>query len=126
MPSNHGMAVSRLHYAEKKLKKKPELAEKYQNVINDYVTKGHAQRMTQEVAKVTTSKTWYLPHHAVVNPNKSGKVRVVFDAASKFDGVPLNDKLLTGPDLLNNLVGVLMRFRTGRIGVMADIEQMFL
>ena len=68
---------------------------------------------------MTTSKTWYLPHHAVLSPNKPGKVRVVFDAAS------LNDKLLTGPDLLNNLVGILMRFRTGKIGVMGDIEQMF-
>ena len=50
---------------------------------------------------------------------------MVFDAASNFDGVSLNDKLLTGPGLLNNLVGILMRFRTGKIGVMADIEQMF-
>ena len=119
------MAVSRLRSTENKLKRNPELADKYQNVMNDYVTKGHAQRMTQEEAKVTTSKTWYLPHHAVVNPNKPGKVGVVFDAASKFDGVSLNDKLLTGPDLLNNLVGILMRFRTGKIGVMADIQQMF-
>ena len=125
LPNNRAMAVSRLHSTERKLKRIPELAEKYQNVINDYVTKGYAQRMSQEEAKVTTSKTWYLPHHAVLNPNKPGKVRVVFDAASKFDGVSLNDKLLTGPDLLNNLVGILMRFRTGNIGVMADIEQMF-
>ena len=125
LPNNRALAVSRLHSTEKKLKKNPELAEKYQNVINDYVTKGYAQKMTQEEAKVTTSKTWYLPHHAVLNPNKPGEVRVVFDAASKFDGVSLNDKLLTGPDLLNNLVGILMRFRTGKIGVMADIEQMF-
>ena len=66
-----------------------------------------------------------MPHHAVLNPNKPGKVCVVFDAASKFDGVSLNDKLLTGPDLLNNVVGILTRFCTGKIGVMADIEQMF-
>lgn len=125
LPNNYAMAVSRLHSTEKKLKKNQELAEKYKNVINDYVTKGHAQRMTQEEAKVITPKTWYLPHHADVNPNKPGKVRVVFDAASKFDGVSLNNKLQTGPDLLNSLVRVLMRFRTGRIGVMADIEQMF-
>ncbi|KAL9974311.1 hypothetical protein ACROYT_G011332 [Oculina patagonica] len=125
LPNNRAMAVSRLHSTEKKLKKNPELAEKYQNFINGYVAKGHAQRLTQEEAKVTTSKTWYLPHHAVLNPNKTGKVRVVFDATSKFDGVSLNDKLLTGPDLLNNLVGILIRFRTGKIGVMADIEQMY-
>ena len=50
---------------------------------------------------------------------------MVFDAASKVDGFSLNDKFLTGPGLLNNLVGVLMRFQTGRIGVMVYIEQMF-
>jgi len=125
LSNNHAMAVSRLHSTEKKLKRNPELAEIYQNVINNYVTKGHAQRMTKEEAKVTNSKIWYLPHHAVVNPNNPGKVRLVFDAASTFDGVSLNDKLLIGPDMLNNLVGILVRFRTGKIGVMADIEQMF-
>ena len=74
---------------------------------------------------MATPKTWYLPHHAVLNPKKPGKVRVVFDAASKFDGVSLNDNLLTGPELLNNLVGILLRFRSGKIGVMADVQQMF-
>ena len=125
LPNNRAMAVSRLHSTEKKLKKNPELAEKYQNVINDYVTNGHARKMSPEEAKIATPKTWYLPHHAVLNPNKPGKVRVVFDAASKFDGVSLNDNLLTGPDLLNNLVGILLRFRSGKIGVMADVQQMF-
>ena len=119
------MAVSRFLSTEKKLKKNPELVEKYQNVINDYVTNGHARKMPREKAKIATPKTWCLPHHAVLNPNKPGKVRVVFDAASKFDGVSLNDNLLTGPDLLNNLVGIPLRFRSGKIGVMADVQQMF-
>ena len=35
------------------------------------------------------------------------------------------DNLLNGPDLLNNLVGILLRFRGGKIGIMADVEQMF-
>ena len=75
---------------------------------------------------MTTSKTWYLPHHAVLNPIKPGKVCVVFDAASKFDGVSLNDKLLTGPDLLHNLVGILMRFRTGKIGQWRTLNKCFM
>ena len=32
---------------------------------------------------------------------------------------------MKGPDLLNNLVGVLTRFRMGRYAVMSNIEQMF-
>ena len=115
LPNNRAMAVSRLHCTEKKPKKNPELAKKYQDVISVYVAKGHARKMTPEEAKITSSKTWYLPHHAILNPNKPGKIRVVFDAASRFDGVSLNDKLLTGPDLLNNLVGILIRFRSGKI-----------
>ncbi|KAK3108403.1 hypothetical protein FSP39_007296 [Pinctada imbricata] len=37
----------------------------------------------------------------------------------------LNDVLLSGPDLVNDLVGVLMRFRKEPIAITADIEQMF-
>ena len=47
------------------------------------------------------------------------------DSAAKHDGVSLNYKLLIGPDLLNSLVGVLLRFREQRAGLAADIEAMF-
>ena len=32
---------------------------------------------------------------------------------------------MKGPDLLNNLVSILMRFRIGEFAVVGDIEQMF-
>lgn len=51
---------------------------------------------------------------------------MVFDAASKYDTVLVNDNLLTSPDLLNSLVEILLRFRSRKIGsIMADVEQMF-
>lgn len=37
----------------------------------------------------------------------------------------LNNHLLSGPDLLNNLTGVLLRFRQQYIALICDIEQMF-
>ena len=98
LPNNGAMVLLRLHSTERKLKKNPELARKYRDVINSYISKGHAKKLTPEESKETTSKTWYLPHHAVLNSNKPGKVRVVFDAASKYDKVSLNDNQLTGPD----------------------------
>ncbi|KAK3734148.1 hypothetical protein QZH41_005665 [Actinostola sp. cb2023] len=39
--------------------------------------------------------------------------------------VSLNKELLAGPDLMNSLLGVLMRFRKEEVAVMCDIEQMF-
>ena len=68
---------------------------------------------------------WYIPHHPVLNPKKPGKVRVVFDCAAKADNRSLNEELLRGPDLTNNLVGVLSRFREEPVAMMADIRGMF-
>ena len=56
------------------------------------------------------------------DPNK---MRIVFDASGEYDGISLNKALLTGLDLLNNLVGVLLRFRNHKIAIAADIEAMY-
>ena len=50
---------------------------------------------------------------------------MVMDAKAKYNNVSLNDKLLVGPDLLNNFCGVLLRFREERVALLADIESMF-
>ena len=56
---------------------------------------------------------------------ETGKVGVVFDCAASYQGRSLNNELLTGPDLLRSLIGVLLRFRLGRIAFTADIQFMF-
>lgn len=56
---------------------------------------------------------------------QSAPIRVVFDSNCEFEGVSLNKVLLPGPDLMNNLIGVLMPFRRENITVICDIEQMF-
>ena len=46
--------------------------------------------------------------------------------AAKFHGASLNNSLLTGPDLLQNFIYALLRFRQQPYAVSADIEGMFL
>ena len=93
--------------------------------MNTYIEKGHARKLMPEEITTKGPRTWYLPHFAVTNPNKPGKVRIVFDAASECEGTYLNKNLLQGPDCTNNLTGVLLRFREDNIAVVADIESMF-
>ena len=50
---------------------------------------------------------------------------MVFDAASNCENISLNDYLVHGPDLMNSLVGVLIRFRQNLPALIADIEAMF-
>lgn len=59
------------------------------------------------------------------HPRKPSQIRVVFDSSAEFQGVSLNQELLPGPDVLNCLYGVLIRFRQENIAIMCDIEQMF-
>ena len=63
------------------------------------------------------------PSTSTQKPDK--KNRRVTNAASKYKGTSLNDALLTGPDLLCNLHG-LLRFRQYSVAITADIEAMFM
>jgi hypothetical protein len=125
LPNNHRMALKRLEYLKARLQKDENLLYQYRKKIDEYVAKGYATKLTTDEAATTSSKTWYLPHHPVFHPNKPGKVRIVFDAAAKFEGTSLNDNLLHGPNLANNVVDVLLRFRQEKVAVMADIQEMF-
>ena len=86
---------------------------------------GHAEKVPiQELS--SGIKQWYIPHQPVVNPKKPEKVRTVYDcAAASSNEKSLNDFLMKGPDLMNSLVGVLLRFRREKIAIVADIETMF-
>ena len=113
-----------LQQLRRRFQSSPEFAAQYKTVMNDYIDKGYALKLSEEEATCTSSHTWYLRHHGVINPNKS-KVRVVYDAAARFQGTVLNKELLQGPLLNNSLVGVLMRFRKDEVAVASDIESMF-
>ena len=71
-------------------------------------------------------KEWYVPHGPIINPNKPGKVGRVLNGAAKFHSTSLNKSLLTGPELLQNLIHVQLRFRQRQFAVSADIEDMLL
>ncbi|VDH91166.1 Hypothetical predicted protein [Mytilus galloprovincialis] len=68
---------------------------------------------------------WYLPLFGVYHPRKSDQIRGVFDSLAKCNGVSLNSVLLTGPDLTNDLLGVLLRFRKEMVAVTVDVQHVF-
>lgn len=55
----------------------------------------------------------------------SEDIKMVFDAAARFDGRCLNDCGLTGPILQKALPLVLTRFRENEIAWAADIKGMY-
>ncbi|XP_059061146.1 uncharacterized protein LOC131854043 [Achroia grisella] len=118
------IALRRFQLLEKKLKRDPDLYEKYVNVIEDYIIQGHMVEITEQK---NSSKAVYLPHHAVVREDKeTTKVRCVFDASCKgSNNVSLNDCFLIGPKLQQDLRHILMRWRKHTYCIVADIVQMY-
>ena len=127
LPNNFKVAYSQLLSLERRLDKQPELKSRYAATIQTDLDKGYVREVPKaELQTTRNANQWYLPHHPVINPNKPDKVRRVCNAASKYMGTSLNDELLTGPDILNNLLGILIRFRQHPIAITADVEAMFL
>ena len=56
---------------------------------------------------------------------KPEQIRVVFDSSTEYQGKSLNRELLAGPDLMNTLLGVLVRFWRKDVAAVCDVEQMF-
>ena len=93
--------------------------------MEDYILKGHATKLNQTESKKTSRITNYIPHHAATNVKKLNKVQIVNDAGAKAQGIWLNEHLLKGSDFLNNLDGVLLKFRERQFVIIGDITQMF-
>ena len=94
----------------------------YKSQINDYITSGQAKLLSPEEKNNTSSITNYIPHHGVLNINKPDRVRIAFDTPVKINKTCLQDNLLPGFDLLNNLVSVITKFRNGKYGIIGEIE----
>ena len=83
--------------------------------------------MTKITHNRPSNNCYYLPHHGVIKESSNTtKLRVVFDgSAISTIGVSLNDTLHTGPKLQEDLVEILLRFRSHQYVLMGDIEKMY-
>ena len=123
--NNKNIALSRLLSLERKFTNNSQLAERYKKAMEDYISKSHTTKLNQTDSKKTNRVTNYIPHHTVFNVNEPNKVRIVFDAGAKTKGKSLNEHLFKGLNFLNNLVGVLLKFRERKFAIIDDITQMF-
>ncbi|GAA6093827.1 uncharacterized protein LOC118336621 [Tachysurus ichikawai] len=118
LPNNKRLATVRLQCLKKKLKTNKQYYNQYKTFMEETINKGDAK----PAATTSEGETeWYLPHHGIYHPRKPDKLRVVFDCLAKFHGVSL-----TGPDLINPLVGVFCRFRKEAVAIICDIERSFI
>ena len=123
LPTNYHLCLKRLDGLHRRLQQTPTLLKEYDTTIQNQVRQGIVQPVENpEIAQ--GDNVHYLLHHAVVRQDKeTTKLRIVYDASAKSMGPSLNNCLYTGPKFDQKILDILLRFRTHKAALIADIEK---
>ena len=121
--SDERPSVDNRDYAETRLSslrrsfRTAEEKQQYLEVFLDWLARDIIERVPEaEIAR----HAHYLPHFAVIKRDKNGrpiKIRPVMDAKTKHRGECLNDFMTPGPNLLTDMIQVLLRFRRCSVAI---------
>lgn len=122
LPTNHGFTKKRTNHMISKLNL--DIKRVYDSIIKDQLRQGFVEKIEND----DPERGHYLPHHSVKKDSVTTPIRIVYDcsARSNSSNPSLNDCLHKGPTLLNDMIGILLRFRTQPIAVTSDITKAFL
>ncbi|XP_018371866.1 PREDICTED: uncharacterized protein LOC108766835 [Trachymyrmex cornetzi] len=101
------LALKRLHSLERRLKRRPELRQLYNEFMEEYIASGYAS--------ICSEGEDYESHEHFHTAS----------ATKTSTGTSLNDKLMAGPNLQKDLLGIIIRFRIHKYVMTADIAKMF-
>ncbi|GFS78895.1 integrase catalytic domain-containing protein [Trichonephila clavipes] len=118
------LAVKRLNSTLIRLNKNPDIKILYSDFLNEYENLGHMEEVKEDILP---NPHYCIPHQAELKPDKSTtKLRVVFNASAKTsNGISLNDTLLKGGTVQNELWCTLLGFRKHIIVFSADVKKIY-
>ena len=126
-PNNVNVAKAKLRSTERRLSKlSNDHQQAYRNQMKDMEQRGVSRKLTDEEMQKHEGPVHYIHHHEVLKPDSmSTPVRIVFNSSASFMGHALNGYWAKGPDFINNMFGILVRFREHPVAITADISKMY-
>lgn len=126
LPDNRRAVEATFLNTEKRLEREPKWKAAYREQIHEMVSRGAAAKLTKGEIDTWKGPTWYISHLVAPNPHSTTTpVRIVWNSSQEYLGVSLNDLLHKGPDVLNPIRGVLLRFRSRLHAALGDVRKMY-
>ncbi|KAK3515168.1 hypothetical protein QTP70_008172 [Hemibagrus guttatus] len=123
LPNNRGAVEATFLRTEKQLTKDPEWKAAYSAQVKGMLDRGAAVKLSESAIA-----NWDGPVCHLIAPNPHSittPVRLVWNSSQRFRGISMNDLLMKGPDVLNQIRAVLLRFRSGVYAALGDIKKMY-
>ena len=97
----------------------------YCDQIRQFLERGVAVKLSQEEMASWTGPAQYITHHAVLKDSVTTPVRVVTNSSFGNGGSSLNACLASGPNSLNPMLDVMLRFRCWLIAFQIDLAKAY-
>ena len=124
LPYNRGAVAKVAERVEKGLIRDG-LHEAYNEQIKSQLERGVAVKLSEEEMASWSGPCQYITHHAVLKDSVTTPVRVVSNSSFNNGGNSLNSCLATGPNSLNPMMDVMMRFRCRLVGIQFDLAKAY-
>ena len=124
LPNNRATVVKIAAKQEERLLKSGH-HEFYSKEIQKYLDRGAAVRLSKEEMDEWIGPTNYISHHGVERPSPTTPLRIVTNSSLNNCGNCLNGCLVGGPNSLNPMLDIALRFRCHECGMVFDLTKAY-
>ena len=125
--NNRGQAIGMQKSVERRIRKKG-LIEAYNTEFDKFIQRGTISPVSPQELSDWQGPVHYVSHHEVLKPSSpTTPCRIVTNSAlvNRTCGKSLNQILMKGPNCLNSLVEVLLRFRRHETALIYDLSKAY-
>ena len=122
LPNNRSVAVKIAEKLWRSLER-DKLLQTYNEEMKKYLERGTFVTLSQEEMESYEGPQQYITHHAVLKDSKSTPCRVVTNSSFNNRGHSLNSCLPKGPNSLNDMFAITLRFRCYEVVFMFDLAK---
>ena len=124
LPNNRATVVKMAIKQEQRLIKSGHL-DYYNQEIKKYLERGAAVKLTEEELQTWKGPINYISHHGVERDSASTPLRIVTNSSLNNGGNSLNSCLIGGPNSLNPMLDIALRFRCYECGLVFDLTKAY-
>ena len=124
LPNNRNRVVKMAASQEAKLQKSGHL-EFYNQELMKYIERGAVVKLSEEELNEWSGPINYISHHGVEKDSPTTPLRIVTNSSLNNGGNSLNGCLIKGPNSLNPMLDIALRFRCHECGLVFDLSKAY-